>query len=122
MLDLPLRAPVFDSGTRTGGQQAEESPGRGCPIRVHGDGRQALWQFQRKTATYPGKRKASATSPKVAEKDGLVGRQCLQAYRFDGLGLKTITRLLWAGRSPDKIETLKVFDGHVVDIARMRRS
>ena len=42
------------------------------------------------------------------------GRQCSQAHRFDGLGLKTITRLLWAGKSPDKIETLKVSDGRVV--------
>ena len=54
--------------------------------------------------------------------DRLVGQQCSQAHRFDGLGLKTITRLLWAGRSSDKIETLKVSDGHVVDIARMRRT
>ena len=113
---------MFDSGTRTGGQRAEERRGRGGPIRVHGDGRQALWRFRRKTATYSGKWKVSATSPEGAEKDGLVGRQCLQAYQFDGLDLKTITRLLWAGRSPDKIETLKVSDGHVVDIAQMRRT
>ena len=122
VLDLPWWAPVFDSGTRTGGQWAEERRDRGGPIRVHGDRQQALWRFRRKTATYPGKRKASATSPEGTEKDGLVGRQCPQAYRFDGLGLKTITLLLWAGRSLDKNETLKVSDGHVVDIARMRRN
>ena len=85
---------MFDSGTRTGGQRAEERRGRGDPIRVHGDGRQALWRFRRKTATYPGKRKASVTSPEGAVNDGLVGRQCLQAYGFDGLDLKIITRLL----------------------------
>ena len=89
---------------------------------MHGDGRQALWRFRRKTATYLGKRKASATTSEGAEKDGLVGRKCLQAYRFDGLGLKTIAHLLWAGRSTDKIETLKVSNGHVVDFVRMRRS
>ena len=54
--------------------------------------------------------------------DGLVGRQCSWAYRLDGLGLKTITHLLGVGRGPDKIETLKVSDGHVMDIARLRRS
>ena len=55
VFDLPWWAPVFDSGTRTGGQRAEERWGRGGPIRVHGDGRQALWRFRRKTVTYPGK-------------------------------------------------------------------
>ena len=61
------------------------------------------------------------TTSEGTEKDGLVGRQCPQAYRFDGLGLKTIAHLLWADRSLDKIETLKVTDGHVADIPRMRR-
>ena len=110
---------MFNLGTQTDGQRAEEHRGRGGPIRVHNDGRQALWRFWRKTVIYPGKRKASATSPKGVEKDGLVVRQCLQAYRFDGLGLKTITRLFWADRSPDKIETLKASDGRVEDIARV---
>ena len=108
MLDLPWWATVFDSFTRMGSQQAEERRGHGGPIRVHGDGRQELWRFRRKTATYPGKRKASATSPEGAEKDGLVGRQCPQAYRFDGLCLKTIAHLPWAGRSLDKIDDIKV--------------
>ena len=54
--------------------------------------------------------------------DGLVGWQYSRVHRFDGLSLKTITRLLGAGRSPDKIETLKVSNGRVVDIARLHRS
>ena len=58
----------------------------------------------------------------TAEKDELVGWQCLGAYRFDGLGHKTITRLIWVGRGPNKIEDLKDSDGHVVDIARLCRS
>ena len=45
-----------------------------------------------------------------------------RVYRFDGLGLKPITRIVWVSRGLDKIETLKVFDGHVVDTARMRKS
>ena len=104
-------APVFDTGTRMGSQRAEERWGRGGPIRVHGDGRQALWWFRRKTATYPRRRKASTTTSEGTEKDGLVGRQCSRVYRFDGLGLKTITHLLGVGRGPDKTETLKVFEG-----------
>ena len=76
----------------------------------------------RKTATYPGKRKALATTSEDVEIDGLVGQQSSRAYWFDGLGLKTIAHLLWVGRSPDKIETLKVSDGNAVDIARLRRS
>ena len=92
--DLPWWAPVFDSGTWMGSQRAKERWGHGGPIRVHGDGRQALWRFQRKTATYPRKRKASATTSEGAKKDGLVGQQCPQAYRFDGLGHKTIAHLL----------------------------
>ena len=88
---------------------------------MHDDGLQALWRFRCKTVTYPGKQKASATTSEGAEKDRLVGRQCPQAYRFGGLGLKTIAHLLWAGRSLDKIETLKVTDGHVADIPWMRK-
>ena len=59
---------------------------------------------------------------KVAENDGAHGPVSTWALWFDGLGLKTITRLLWVGRGLDKIETLKVSDGRVVDIARLRRS
>ena len=78
--------------------------------------------FGAKPSPILGKREASATLPRVAEKDGLVGWQCSRASQFDGLGLKTITRLLWVGRGLDKIEDLKGSDGHVVDIVRMRRS
>ena len=46
--------------------------------------------FGAKPSPTPGKRKASATTSEGAEMDGLVGRQCPQAYRFGGLGLKTI--------------------------------
>ena len=65
------------------------------------------------------KEKNKCKPPKM---DWLVGWQCSRAYQFDGLGLKTIAHLLWVGRSPDKIETLKVSDGNAVDIARLRRS
>ena len=58
VLDLPWWALVFDSGTRTGGQRAEERRGRGGPIRVHGGGRQVLWRFRLKTVILPGKREA----------------------------------------------------------------
>ena len=100
---MPWWAPVFYSGTRMGGQRAEERRGCGGPIQVHGDGRQALWRFRRKTATYLGKRRVLATTSEGAEMDGLVGRQCSRALRFDGLGLKTIAHLLRSGRSLDKI-------------------
>ena len=89
---------------------------------MHGDGQLALWRFRRKTVTYPGQQKTSATTSEGAEKDGLMGRQCSRAYRFDGLGLKTITRLIWVDRGPDKIEDLKDSDKRVVDIARLCRS
>jgi len=42
-------------------------------------------------------------------------------YWFDGLGHKTITRLIGVGRGPDKIETIKVTDEHVADIPWMHR-
>ena len=45
---------------------------------------------------------------KFPKKNGAHGPASTWALQFDGLGLKTVTRLLWAGRSPDKIETLKV--------------
>ena len=122
VLDLLWWAPVFDSGTRTGGQRAEERRGRGVQSGCTATGGRRFGGFGAKPSPTPGKRKASTTTSEGAEMDGLVGRQCPQAYRFDGLGLKTIAHLLWAGRSLDKIETLKVSDGHVVDIARMRRS
>ena len=63
-----------------------------------------------------------AATSKGNKMDGLVGRQCSQALRFDGLGLKTIAHLLRAGRSLDKIDDIKISDEHMVDIAQMRRS
>ena len=77
--------------------------------------------FGAKPSPTSGKRKASATTSEDVEKDGAHGPVSTWALRFDGLGLKTIGHLLWAGRSLDKIETLKVTDGHVADIPRMRR-
>ena len=67
--------------------------------------------FGTKLPPTPGKRKASATTSEGAKMDGLVGRQCLWALRFDGLGLKTITHLLWAGRSLDKIDDINISSG-----------
>ena len=104
-----------------GGQRAEERRGRGVQSGCTATGGRRFGGFGAKPSPTPGKRKASATTSEGAEMDGLVGRQCPQAYRFDGLGLKTIAHLLWAGRSLDKIETLKETDGHVADIPRMRR-
>ena len=45
-----------------GGQRAEERRGRGVQSGCSARRRQALWRFRRKTVTYTGKRKASATS------------------------------------------------------------
>ena len=41
---------------------------------------------------------------------------------FGWFGPQNHHRLIWAGRDPNKIETLKVTGRHVVDIAHLRRS
>ena len=78
--------------------------------------------FSAKPSPYRESGRLSASLTSGVEKDGAHGPTSTWALRFHGLGLKTITHLLLVDRSPDKIETLKVSDGHVVDIARMHRS
>ena len=94
-----------------GGQRGEERRGRGVQSGCTATGGRRFGGFGAKPSPTPGKQKASATTSEGAEMDGLVGRQCPQAYRFDGLGLKTIAHLLWADRSLDKIDDIKVSGG-----------
>ena len=94
-----------------GGQRAEERRGRGVQFGCTATGGRRFCCFGAKPPPTPGKRKASATNSEGAEMDGLVGQQCSRALRFDGLGLKTIAHLLWAGRSLDKIDDIKVSGG-----------
>ena len=86
-----------------GGQQAEERWGRGVQSGCTATGGRRFGDFSAKLPPTSGKRKASVTTSEGAEMDGLMGWQRSWASRFDGLGLKTIPRLLWAGRSLDKI-------------------
>ena len=77
-----------------GGQRAEERRGRGVQSGCTATGGRSFGGFGAKPSPTPGKWKASATTSEGAKKDGLVGRQCSRALRFDGLGLKTIAHLL----------------------------
>ena len=119
---LPWRAHVFDSFTWRAVSGLKSA---GAVVSNPGawrKGGKRFGGFGVKPSPNPGKRKASATTSEGAEKDGLVGRQCPQAYRFRWFGPQNYHRFIWVGRGSNKIETLKVTGGHVVDIAWLRRS
>jgi hypothetical protein len=105
-----------------GGLRAEELRGRGVQSGCSAEGRQALWRFRRKTATYPEKRKASASILRGAEKMGSWVGNTHGHAGFGWFGPQNHHRLIWAGRGLDKIETLKSRRRHVAKIAGMRRS
>ena len=91
-------------GYTEGGQRAEERRGHGVQSGCTTTSGRRFGSFGAKPSPTSGKQKALATTLKSAEIDGLMGWQRSWACWFDGLGLKTITRLLWADRSPDKIK------------------
>ena len=94
-----------------GGQRAKERRGHGVQSGCTATGGRRFGGFGAKPSPTPGKRKASATTSEDVEKDGAHGQASTWALRFDGLGLKTIAHLLWAGRSLDKIDDIKVSGG-----------
>ena len=120
------RPAVVDAGVRLryteGGLRAEERRGRGVQSGGTASGGRRFGGFGAKPPPTSGKRKASATTSEGSKMDGLMGWQRSWACRFRWFGPQNHHRLICTGRGLDKIETLKVTGGHVVGIARLRRS